>query len=77
MKIRKLTHASFSISSDQVVPEFWTSYFGIKPDVAIVKNEPFTASAGKLVAYRHEPVHGTYIENPQSIVVYSNHTFAI
>lgn len=48
MKTHQLAHASFSISGDQVIPEFWTEYFGIKPDTAIVKNEPFTTSAGKI-----------------------------
>ncbi|MFL9900515.1 DUF4279 domain-containing protein [Paraburkholderia fungorum] len=41
MDSHQLAHASFSIAGDQVIPEFWTSYFGVKPDTAIVKGEPF------------------------------------
>lgn len=47
MKVHQLAHASFSIFGDQVIPEFWTEYFGVKPDMAIVKNKPFTTPAGK------------------------------
>jgi hypothetical protein len=47
MEPHQLAHATFTISGDRVMPEFWTSYFGVKPDMAIVKGEVFTTSAGK------------------------------
>lgn len=47
MKVHQLAHASFSISGDQVIPEFWTEYFGITPDIARKKGELFTTPAGK------------------------------
>jgi hypothetical protein len=44
----QLAHASFSIAGDRVVPEFWTSYFRIKPDTAVIKGEPFTTPSGRI-----------------------------
>ncbi|CAB3772941.1 DUF4279 domain-containing protein [Paraburkholderia humisilvae] len=47
MDSHQLAHASFTISGDDVNPEFWTRYFGVEPDTAIVKGEPFVTSSGR------------------------------
>mgnify|MGYP001555906284 FL=1 len=47
MEPHQLAHATFTISGDRVMPEFWTSYFSVTPEMAIVKGEVFTTSAGK------------------------------
>ena len=52
MKLHQLAHASFSISGDQVVPEFWTKYFCVDPDVARKKGEPFTTRHGQILTNR-------------------------
>jgi len=43
----QLSYASFTISGDNVVPEFWTGYFGVQPDMAVTKGQLFTTSAGR------------------------------
>ncbi|MBJ9614324.1 DUF4279 domain-containing protein [Burkholderia multivorans] len=48
MSSHQLAYASFTISGDDVIPEFWTSYFGVVPDTAVTKGEPFTTPAGKI-----------------------------
>ncbi|SMG61433.1 protein of unknown function [Paraburkholderia susongensis] len=40
-------HATFYISGDALVPSFWSEYFGIEPDIAITKGEPFTTPSGR------------------------------
>jgi hypothetical protein len=47
MDSHQLAHASFTISGDQVIPEFWTNYFDVKPDTAITKGEPFITPSGR------------------------------
>ncbi|MBJ9624007.1 MULTISPECIES: DUF4279 domain-containing protein [Burkholderia] len=48
MSSHQLAYASFTISGDEVIPEFWTTYFGVVPDTAVTKGEPFTTPAGKI-----------------------------
>lgn len=43
-----LAHATFIISGTSVSPEFWTSYFGVRPDREIIKGQPFLLPSGKL-----------------------------
>jgi hypothetical protein len=47
MKSRQLAHASFSVYGDEVTPHVWTRYFGVAPDIAVTKNEPFITPAGR------------------------------
>ncbi|SMG23186.1 DUF4279 domain-containing protein [Paraburkholderia susongensis] len=41
-------HASFSIYQDTEPPEFWTNYFNVQPDTAIVKGKPFVTPSGRI-----------------------------
>jgi len=47
MNSQHLAHASFTISGDQVLPEFWTRYFDVVPDIAITKGDPITDPTGQ------------------------------
>jgi hypothetical protein len=47
-KAHPLAHATFIISGASVYPEFWTSYFGVRPDREISKGQPFLLPSGKL-----------------------------
>jgi hypothetical protein len=42
-----LAHVSFTIYQDVERPEFWTTYFGVKPDRAGVKGEPRIMPSGR------------------------------
>ena len=48
MNSHQLAYASFTISGDNVVPEFWTTYFGIEPDTAIIKGTQFATPSGRI-----------------------------
>ncbi|WP_261538590.1 DUF4279 domain-containing protein [Burkholderia multivorans] len=48
MNAHQLAYASFTISGDDVAPEFWTAYFGVTPDTAVTKGRPFTTPTGKV-----------------------------
>ena len=41
-----LAYASLSISGDAVLPEFWTRYFSVEPDISITKDSPFSTPFG-------------------------------
>ena len=41
-------YASLDISGDSLYPEFWTRYFAIRPDMSIVKGQPYTTRSGKV-----------------------------
>jgi len=43
----RLAYASFSIGGDEVIPEFWTRYFGVKPNMAIIKGVSFMTLSGR------------------------------
>jgi hypothetical protein len=43
----RLAHASFTISGDQVLPNSWTDYFDVAPDLAISKGDPIPDPTGK------------------------------
>lgn len=47
MQSHQLAHASFTISGDQVLPRFWTEYFGVTPDTAITKGDPIADPTGQ------------------------------
>jgi len=47
MNSHQLAHASFTISGDRVLPEFWTEYFGVVPDTAISKGDPVADPTGQ------------------------------
>lgn len=47
MLSHELAYASLTISGDTIVPEFWTSYFGVQPDIAVTKGQVFITSAGR------------------------------
>ena len=49
MEQNKLAHASFTISGDKVIPDFWTEYFEIQPDMARRKGDPFTTKHGRVI----------------------------
>ncbi|MBB2979201.1 MULTISPECIES: DUF4279 domain-containing protein [Paraburkholderia] len=42
-----LAHAAFIISGDSVLPQFWSAYFGVRPDREITKGQPFELPSGK------------------------------
>lgn len=41
-------HATFAIYQDIESPEFWTAYFGVRPDISAVKGERRVTPSGKL-----------------------------
>jgi Domain of unknown function (DUF4279) len=47
MSSHQLAHASFTISGDRVMGDFWTSYFGVEPDLAIAKGDPVNDPTGQ------------------------------
>ncbi|HDR8968921.1 TPA: DUF4279 domain-containing protein [Burkholderia vietnamiensis] len=47
MKKPQLAHASFSISGDRVNPEFWTNYFRVAPDTAVIKGDRVNDPTGQ------------------------------
>ncbi|MCC8403943.1 DUF4279 domain-containing protein [Paraburkholderia sp. MMS20-SJTN17] len=47
MTDRLVASASFTITGDHVVPEWWTQYFGVAPDVAVTKGEPLRDRTGQ------------------------------
>ena len=47
MKPHKLAYASFSVSDDDLVPQEWTDYFGLVPDIAITKGDPIHDPTGQ------------------------------
>ncbi|ONX61035.1 hypothetical protein A8F17_27590 [Burkholderia cenocepacia] len=47
MKKQQLAHASFSISGDRVIPEFWTDYFRVVPDTAVIKGDRVNDPTGQ------------------------------
>ncbi|ALE59399.1 DUF4279 domain-containing protein [Paraburkholderia sp. RL17-368-BIF-A] len=47
MSVHQLAHATFSIAGDDIVPESWTRYFGVVPDVAITKGDPVIDPTGQ------------------------------
>jgi hypothetical protein len=46
--IHQLAYVSFSVAGDSLNPEFWTTYFGIAPDFAVVKGQRFKTPSGRL-----------------------------
>ncbi|MFT4066640.1 MAG: DUF4279 domain-containing protein [Paraburkholderia sp.] len=48
MTDQKPAYATFHVMGDSVVPAFWTGYFDVKPDIAIIKGEPFTTPSGRV-----------------------------
>jgi hypothetical protein len=46
-KPNRLAHASLSIGGDELIPEFWTRYFGVKPDTAVIKGVSFMTPSGR------------------------------
>ncbi|MBN3806269.1 DUF4279 domain-containing protein [Paraburkholderia sp. Ac-20336] len=47
MTKERLASASFTITGDYVVPEWWTQYFGVTPDKAAMKGEPLRDPTGQ------------------------------
>ncbi|GAB7525582.1 DUF4279 domain-containing protein [Paraburkholderia sp. 2C] len=47
MNLARRAHASFTISGDQVLPNSWTDYFGVAPDLAISKGDPIPDPTGQ------------------------------
>jgi Domain of unknown function (DUF4279) len=47
MDSHQLAYASFTVSGDQISPEFWTGYFGIIPDIAHTKGDPVVDRNGQ------------------------------
>ena len=42
-----LAHATFIISGESVSPQFWSAYFGVQPDRAIIKGQPYILPSAK------------------------------
>lgn len=40
-------YARFSLSGENMSPEFWTTYFGVKPDVFVEKGKQFITPSGR------------------------------
>ncbi|WP_250499163.1 DUF4279 domain-containing protein [Caballeronia sp. GAWG1-5s-s] len=55
-KSPRLAHASFIITGDRVVPDFWTSYFGVQPDIAVKKGDAIRRRRGTITAHRRTGV---------------------
>ena len=66
MEPHQLAHATFTISGDRVMPEFWTSYFGVTPEMAIVKGECLQRRLEKQVVYLPGPAYGACGASQQS-----------
>ncbi|PXW22930.1 DUF4279 domain-containing protein [Paraburkholderia caballeronis] len=47
MESHERAYASFTVSGDQVSPEFWTGYFGVVPDIAHTKGDPVVDRNGQ------------------------------
>jgi len=47
MTNQQLAHVTFYISGDTLEPAFWSAYFGVKPDFAIIKGQPFVTPSGR------------------------------
>jgi hypothetical protein len=45
--LRSLAYATFTITGDRVLPDFWTAYFGIDPDIAVTKGAAFVTPSGR------------------------------
>jgi hypothetical protein len=45
---RPRAHATFTLSGDAVSPDFWTGYFGINPNISVIKGQPFITPSGCL-----------------------------
>jgi Domain of unknown function (DUF4279) len=43
-----LAHATFIISGESVLPDFWSGYFGVTPDRVRIKGERYRYPSGKL-----------------------------
>ncbi|WP_233834481.1 DUF4279 domain-containing protein [Paraburkholderia sp. ZP32-5] len=43
----RVASASLTISGDHVLPEWWTRYFGVTPDIAVTKGEPLRDHTGQ------------------------------
>jgi len=43
----QLAHATFYISGNTLEPAFWSAYFGVEPDMAIIKGQPFVTPSGR------------------------------
>jgi hypothetical protein len=46
--VHALAHATFIISSDDILPEVWTDYFGVSPSQTIMKGRPYLLPSGRL-----------------------------
>ncbi|WP_250471681.1 DUF4279 domain-containing protein [Caballeronia sp. GAFFF1] len=62
-KSPRLAHASFIITGDGVVPDFWTSYFGVQPAIAVRKGDPIRRARGTVTAQRRTGVWGVSSES--------------
>jgi Domain of unknown function (DUF4279) len=58
-----LAHASLTITGEQVSPDFWTSYFDVEPDIALVKGAPIKGPSGKGFVQRRLGVWGVDSES--------------
>jgi hypothetical protein len=47
MRTRVLAEASFTISGDEVNPDFWTHYFDVSPEISIFKGDPINDPTGQ------------------------------
>jgi hypothetical protein len=43
-----LAFATFTVTGDQVIPDIWTAYFGVDPDIAITKGSAFISPSGRI-----------------------------
>lgn len=43
-----LAFVTCTISGDKVIPDFWTGYFVVEPDIAVEKDRPFKTPSGRV-----------------------------
>ncbi|MDR5756628.1 DUF4279 domain-containing protein [Caballeronia sp. LZ035] len=47
-KPHPLAHATLIVSGSGVVPEFWTTFFGVEPTWTVTKGKPFKTPSGRM-----------------------------
>ena len=50
-RAQRLAYASATVYGDHLDPTVWTTYFGIEPDISVVKGERFKTPSGRMSTY--------------------------
>jgi hypothetical protein len=46
-----LAYATVTISGEDLDPDAWTAYFGVEPEISVVKGRPFRTPSGRMSTY--------------------------